>query len=235
MADRDAWQRYERFEYGKDWDLPVKSSRGRRRENNVATWAAQPVRDKDHGNLLGLALIAGLFAFFLADGLPSGLNPIVAFLIAAAVVLALFFGGAVMLLVIERRRPRAADRSAIGGPRTQWTSAESWTATSQRNMWRWLSSDELPDEIREKFEELLAAVDELPSAGDRKTFRAVLLAFVSAGTGDSRVYAWSAVQAVGRLAGLEPQLDWLREWPEAAPQPWYDEMLDILRRKLSRG
>ncbi|MGZ0147471.1 hypothetical protein ACXJJ3_10400 [Kribbella sp. WER1] len=58
------------------------------------------------GNVLGLAVVAGLFAFFVADTLRPAGNAAVAFLAAVGTVLVLFLVVATVLLTLARRRAK---------------------------------------------------------------------------------------------------------------------------------
>jgi hypothetical protein len=60
------------------------------------------------GNLLGLAIVVGLFGFFLADAVPGGLNAVATFFIAAGAVLLVFLLAVVVALIVRRLRQAAA-------------------------------------------------------------------------------------------------------------------------------
>lgn len=76
----------------------------------------EPARH-ERGNLIGLAMVVGLLAFFLADGTPSGVHPVVAFFVAAGAFVVLFLGCAVLAVAVRRRReprPAAGPNSYLG-------------------------------------------------------------------------------------------------------------------------
>jgi hypothetical protein len=65
-------------------------------------------RQDARGSLLGLAMIGGLVAFFVASATPSGHNPVAAFFLA-------FAGVLVVVAVPARPHCRLACRGRAGG------------------------------------------------------------------------------------------------------------------------
>ena len=240
MGNRNALSRLNDFEERNDHELLLGRIRGsRRRErwlsDNGMLWASQPIRRKEHGNLVGLALVLGLLAFFLADGLPWGLNPVTAFLIAAAVVLALFLVGALVWLILERRRS-AVESAAPRRGRQPAPLAEtrSWSAGLDTEPSSTARIDDWSVEARLQVEDVLVAADRLPSAEERKVIYAALLTFLTAAPDDSRADAWSALDEIGRRFGLEYEVSSLGRLPGSASRVLYDVLLEDVRRRMSR-
>jgi len=81
---------------------------------------SKPDESARKGNLLGVAMVVGLFAFFVADAMPAGFSAVVAFFVAGGGVVLLFLLPAVVVLAVRwlsapdpiRSRARATARNA---------------------------------------------------------------------------------------------------------------------------
>jgi hypothetical protein len=145
-------------------------------QHDVQT-ATEPSRGR--GNLLGLAIVVGLFGFFLADAVPGGPNAVATFFIAAGAVLLLFFLAVAVALIVRRVRQASPAPPAP------------FAAPAQRSPYRLVPAGpaEAEDAIRPALpgsrryflrvvDELLAAVDALPEHQGRE-IEADLLRFAT--------------------------------------------------------
>jgi hypothetical protein len=134
----------------------------RRTAVEPALTTTEPVHGR--GNLLGLVIVVGLLAFFVADAAPGGPNAVATFFIAAGIVVVLFLVLVAVAVIIKRTRrpapaPKVVDVKAVRSLRT---------ATRTR-----LAPAEIEEPPRpappgsgsyflRAVDELLAAVDRLP-------------------------------------------------------------------------
>ncbi|MFF0345980.1 hypothetical protein [Kribbella sp. NPDC004875] len=116
------------------------------------------------GNLIGLAMVVGLLAFFLADGTQSGLDPVVTFFVAAGALVMLFFGSAVVAVAVQNRRTLRGSREVAPGPDVAWPQL-AWQgrepASEGRGSRPWFAT---AAQLESGLDDLLAVSGQVPAA-----------------------------------------------------------------------
>ncbi|WP_433167323.1 hypothetical protein [Kribbella sp. CA-247076] len=139
---------------------------------------------RPRGNLLALAFVVGLFAFFIADAVPGGPNAVVTFFVATAAVLVLFLLAVAVAVLVRRVRATGLTSFApVPGQRV----APIGPATAAAAEVEYEISAALPGS-RQYFlqvvDELLAALDVMPEYEGRELEESLLRFATTADLGD---------------------------------------------------
>jgi uncharacterized membrane protein len=157
------------------WQPPGYQPSLSRRTTALDAWpglppSSEPTRRR--GNLLALALVVGLLAFFVADALPSGPNVVATFFVATAAVLVLFLLAVAVALIVRRSRrdaPSPLDSLAVPGrrvPPRDRHAARAAAADAEEVIRPALPGSR--QHFLKTVDELLAAVDAMPEYQGRE-------------------------------------------------------------------